>query len=1186
MSKFALSFLVGLISFGSLSQAVDSAQAITPDTSFIKESYYIPYRTETAWTLLDLNSNSLNLNYSFDAFCPGESEDVTFYIFRKGDKYGALFDSGDTLLGFEYDSIVPFEYDFITLKEGNWKYHNWDGAIDMNADSLFIDDGHIYTYRNGKMGLMLSDKTIAPAEYESIRQWGCVQLQQTRDKVFLAHNGSHYSLLDLDGNSLIDEPIEKIDCFEFSIVKFYSDRWKYYSIALDKIIDPKGSDIVFYNATDYKIYNNARTRSTLYINSENAQYSGSYDDYFLFSKNHLAVRENGKIGLIDRKTKALVLAPQFDKLENIDGTLLKYFKGDSCGLMNISGEIYFDAEYANVIKTSNPDRFIVLNQNKTGLVNLKGEIIVPVKYDYIILDNDVLILQKNKRYGMANHDGKIIVPLRYVHYEKHPSPYLEVPVRTNYIFEKGRRDFYLANSKGFVTQQGFSHFNFGNGVVKLYAGQNLIVIILNNEGGILESQTYSNVSAFTVKKDDYNYPYTYKTWPASYLEENQLNGKYGLRYYSKTGMGVPPIYTHIQLTTFGDYYGEMETAAKKFEIAEGLDIDLSSIYDGMYLSTGQNWNTSTLMTEVVCLVGGTNNSDLCAIIQLDGSSNFESNVSDNPLSQQELKESPIRYTDKINDNLKRFYIGGTVEVCPIDSAEISLFHYFEYLNSLGAFSMPKNLVSTIMDPKLGVRFVGSVTRISEYGAMPNKELRQDFWPPKTYLEFDVLPGTDYFREQKISDPTFIEISEYETEKEVPFYSKKKLINTRSISGSDGYFVETMEKGRRREKIHVDYPKFEFFPSETRLSYNAGRVIGFKDSVYSLSTPYKTIIKDAYYIKYLEEEMFAILNNEGWYIIDRNGKRRDIKHYTSLSKFSNGQIGVVQDQLNLIVDKAGAVVAKGSGQIKYFKDDKFIIGETPNVILYDSKSHIEDTLQKKEKYLGKEFIYTSLGDGKYSIRTFGSRDEVVLKGKPKLINNYIYCSHKKSYYIVNQGLQVTKYKKVSSTDQVSPSIAIFRRKKDIYYFDESGEEIYVSKKDVRQFAQGENVIILDGDSTYTLSTKGEILEYNERAPIVNKTVEKSSYSIAFENGKYGVMLDKEYVIPAAYRSISAINSKEYLVPKDLYKTLYTTEMEKISTMNYDKVWLLNGNGILLLAGDQYYYFDRLNEQIIDVGVMDE
>jgi hypothetical protein len=802
------------------------------------------------------------------------------------------------------------------------------------------------------------------------------------------------------------------------------------------------------------------------------------------------------------------------------------------------------------------------------------------------LDNDVLILQKNERYGMANHDGKIIIPLRYVRYEKHSSPYLEVPVRTNYIFEKNRNDYYLANSKGFVTQEGFSHYNFGNGVVKLYAGQNLIVIILNDEGGILESQTYSNVSAFTVKKDDYNHGYFYNSWPASYLEENQLNGKYGLRYYSKTGMGVAPIYTHIQVTTFGDYYGELVTAAGKFEIAKGLDIDLSSVYDGMYLSSGHNSNTSTLMTEVVCFPGGANNSDLCALIRLDGSSNFESNANHNPLSQQELKESIIRYTDQINDNLKRFYIGGTVEVCPIDSAEISFFHYFEYLNSLGAFSMPENLVSTIMDPKLGVRFVGSATRISEYGAMPNSELRQDFWPPKTYVEFDVLPGTDYFRERKISDPQFIEISEYVTEKDVPFYSKKELINTRSISGSNGYFIETIEKGRRLEKIHVDYPNFAFFPSETRLSYNAGRIIGFKDSVYSLSTPYKTIISDAYYINYLEDEMFGVLDNEGWYIIDRDGHRSDTKNYTSLSKFSNGQIGVVQNQLNLIVDKSGAVVVKGSGKIKFLKDDKFIIGETPNVILYDSKAQIEDTLQEKEKYLGKEFIYSSLGDGKYSIRTFGSRDAIVLKGKPKLVNNYIYCPHRKSYSIVNQDLQITKYKKVSSSDQVSSSISILRRKKDIYYFNESGEEIYISKKDVRQFAQGENTVILDGDSTYTLSSKGEVLEYNERAPILNKPVESASYSIAFENGKYGVVLNKEFIIPATYRSITAVNSKEYLVPKDLYKTLYTTEMEEISTMNYDKVWLLNGNGILFLAGDQYYYFNDVNEQIIDVGVIGE
>ena len=1100
---------------------------------------------------------------------------------KNGSSYGALNDAGDTLLNFEYDSIISHNYDLITLKNDNWQYHFGEGAVEINADSLFINNGSIYTYRNGKIGLMLSEKTIAPAMYEAIRPWNCVQFQNSKTHLFLAHDGNHYILLDTDGNSLIDLPIEKIDCFDNAVVKFYSDGWKYYSVALDKIIDPKEGDIIFYSPTDYKIYNQARTQSTLYNNSENIQYSGKYDDYFLFSLDHLAVRKNGKIGLIDRKSKALVLAPQFDKLEYIDETLLKYFIGDSCGLMNISGEIYFDAEYANVIQTTNPDRFIVLNDNQTGLVNLKGEIIVPIRYDYIILNNDVLILQKNKRYGMANHDGEILVPVNYLDYRINSEFTSEMLTRTNYIFEKSRVEFYLANSKGFVTRQGFSHYTFGNGVVKLYAGKNLIVVILNDEGGILEKQTYSNFSAITVKKYDDNHSYFYKDWPVSYLEENQLNGKYGLRYYSKTGMGVAPKYTHIQTTTFGDFYGELGTSSKKFEMADGFDIDLSSIYDGMYHSTGQNWNTSTIMAEAICTPGRTNNSDLSALIRLDGSSNFESTVYHNPLSQEELKTSPILYTDRINDNLKRIFMGGLVKVCPIDSAEVSFFDYFGYLNTLGAFSIPKNLISTIMNPKLGVRFEGSETRISEYGSMNDSELRQDFWPPKTYLNFDVLPGTNCFKEEQLNNPTLIEISEYDTEKDVPFYSKKKLIDAHSVSGPDGYFVETIEKGRKQEKIHVDFPKFSFFPSETCLSYNAGRIIGFKDSVYSLSTPYKTILTDAYFIKYLEEEMFGVLDSNGWYIIDRDGIQSDRKQYTSLSKFSNGQIGVQQNLLNLIVDKKGSLIAKGNGKIKYLKDDKFIISETPNVILYDSKSQIEDPLLKKEKYLGKEFIYSSLGDGKYSIRTYGSHDEVILKGKPKLVNNYIYCSHKKSKYIIDQYLKVSKYKKIVSTDKASPNIALFRRKKDIYYFNETGEKIHTSKKDVRQFQHGENVIIVDGDSNYVLTSLGEILEYNENAPVLKSLMKNSSYSIAFKNGKYGVALGSEFVIPAKHRSISAINSKEFLVSKDLFKTFHTTEMEDVSTMNYDKVWLLNGNGILFLAGDQYFYFNNDNEQIVDI-----
>ena len=102
----------------------------------------------------------------------------------------------------------------------------------------------------------------------------------------------------------------------------------------------------------------------------------------------------------------------FPKAEN--GWLFPVFNEDEkCGLMNLDGEIILPLEYDSVSEFSeNLTR--IEKYGKYGFVNTMGEIVVPLIYDYIgALSNDLAAVEKDGKWGFVNANGEIVIPLEY-----------------------------------------------------------------------------------------------------------------------------------------------------------------------------------------------------------------------------------------------------------------------------------------------------------------------------------------------------------------------------------------------------------------------------------------------------------------------------------------------------------------------------------------------------------------------------------------------------------------------------------------------------------------------------------------------------------------------------------------------------------------------------------------------------
>ena len=150
-----------------------------------------------------------------------------------------------------------------------------------------------------------------------------------------------------------------------------------------------------------------------------------YDYVSIFEKGHSVVRYakgpyDFTFGLMDSTGKE-VLPVTYGRLEYYpyDNVLVFGLESTSdIGLMNLKGEILIPAQYAYWSKNISNGLWPVSKNDKCGVVNLKNEIIVPFNYVMIESYDDesgIAAAQKVEygNYGFIDRTGKTIIPFEY-----------------------------------------------------------------------------------------------------------------------------------------------------------------------------------------------------------------------------------------------------------------------------------------------------------------------------------------------------------------------------------------------------------------------------------------------------------------------------------------------------------------------------------------------------------------------------------------------------------------------------------------------------------------------------------------------------------------------------------------------------------------------------------------------------
>ena len=133
----------------------------------------------------------------------------------------------------------------------------------------------------------------------------------------------------------------------------------------------------------------------------------------------LTVTQNGKKGIIDLKGNK-ILEPKYAFIESVPGGNFVVKINNKFGLIDKLGKVILPIEYDTIKIHSSRHIMLLLREGFVGLADFHGMILLPVFFESIDWTyNDHIIGKRDGLYGVWDEGGKNLMPLEYQQIERH-----------------------------------------------------------------------------------------------------------------------------------------------------------------------------------------------------------------------------------------------------------------------------------------------------------------------------------------------------------------------------------------------------------------------------------------------------------------------------------------------------------------------------------------------------------------------------------------------------------------------------------------------------------------------------------------------------------------------------------------------------------------------------------------------
>ncbi len=389
---------------------------------------------------------------------------------QKADKVGVINKQGQIIIPIIYNEIGDINADIISAKKGDkWGFINKQGQtlIDFQYQRAeeFVDGlAEVYKADNilRYINTQGTDVIVGDVIGESSLQQAC-KIDKKNHFVSVKKANGFYGLFNTQGQQLIDYKYGGCIDFqeELALVRKYTGlggdgkfKGKMLSGEKDKckFINKQGQEIIALNdilknvpshfSSDGKCVNSENFNNGLakmwgkdgygYINKQGETVIElKYKDIgdFPTGKDTVTyVLENGKYGFINKQGQ-MVIKPQFDNVSKYakNSNSFMVVKDGKYGFVNKQGDIFIQPQYqATDIENCKPMKCelhsklsdtlsVVRKNNKVGVIDKLGKVIIPIKYDGIsdeVTDKEIAV-KKDGKWGFINKQNTIIIPLQY-----------------------------------------------------------------------------------------------------------------------------------------------------------------------------------------------------------------------------------------------------------------------------------------------------------------------------------------------------------------------------------------------------------------------------------------------------------------------------------------------------------------------------------------------------------------------------------------------------------------------------------------------------------------------------------------------------------------------------------------------------------------------------------------------------
>lgn len=322
-------------------------------------------------------------------------------------KLGILNDEGRETSPFIYDAIGDFKNDMAVVsylgnvgvihKSGDW-------IITPYKDSLAIYDHYIYYRQGSEYGLL--DKNDR-------------QLMRTQDRLFpinndwlIGQNEDGFDVLNTKGESLLNSSVDSLHKVHNDLLCLVNN---------DKLSLFRPSNRISFrlpaNTTLVGNYSEDLIAAQIdgqwgFVNEDGSlAIANRYEDVKPFSEGLAAVKLIGKWGVINKREE-IVIQPTYDSIGTFYGGLALVQQGNQFGLSDRSGNTVLDVQY-DELKIF-PNHILMSSSGLWGLATGKGSLVRAPQYDRIDkVAKGVFRVFKNGRSGIINLKGEDLVPLAY-----------------------------------------------------------------------------------------------------------------------------------------------------------------------------------------------------------------------------------------------------------------------------------------------------------------------------------------------------------------------------------------------------------------------------------------------------------------------------------------------------------------------------------------------------------------------------------------------------------------------------------------------------------------------------------------------------------------------------------------------------------------------------------------------------